>query len=802
MRDIELRNVLCVLVVVLCLMPMGAMATLNCNSPVIAYNELDLALKNQTDGAACTLTSDINSTFTEGNYTDFWRSITITSAGFKIFVNNTILFNGTSGQRVTFGDRANFTYDPAALSSAKFNNASLFQFVGSGGVVVTPNAAGLTLDAGAFTGDPVNITGNNNVINAGLTILGTPTRAINISGSNNTVDLSTGSITATERGINLSGSSNTLTVRSRNGILGALSYGKIHLATGATKNIISDTDFAANLPTVYIYNGTTSHKTTSAWYFYNTSWSKSGKNMNVTINVSNSIPLAGNVNIVVNWSNVTYPNVYNVYVNKTTGDSAFISNGYTGGWSLNTTEGRIFSGNFPAMVPVNISFGNNFFGGEYQTRTIGTVYFLNFNPVNSTTPGTGQYFNVTGTTNWTTIPDFTNAQNVTFVVDSGYPSYTLYGNLSFLDPLDLTSPSTGAVLSRLGTALSMSTTGNSIKMDVASGTGIPALDQAAVLKVYPTNFVVTAGSTNIKVMADSTQIYNKGSWNKAGYVSDSADLTVGDGWITLPVLHFTTYDFSQGVNPAPPVSVPAGDSEGGAPAAPAAPAVAVGESKTVSVNVGGASAISRVAVTGTGINDVIVTALTRTDLPASITPPATTVYQYMTVSPARYTTISSVMFNFNIPASWLAEKGYTKNDIVMTLWDPDAKTWISLPTSIISENQGVITYQAIAPHMSEYAIVYQKGASAQAQANVTAIQTSVPLKTTTTYMTTTQSIRPTTPTPTQTAAPAASTPPTGGTPVTTIVIAVVGIVVIVVGAFLVHRWWIRKQNPELFKELK
>ncbi len=227
-------------------------------------------------------------------------------------------------------------------------------------------------------------------------------------------------------------------------------------------------------------------------------------------------------------------------------------------------------------------------------------------------------------------------------------------------------------------------------------------------------------------------------------------------------------------------------------------APALASPATIAVNVGGNSAITKVTVTGTGVNNIIVTALPHAVLPGSIPPPATTVYQYIAVTPARYTTISSVTLNFNVPASWLADKGFTKNDIALMLWDPTAKTWSSLPTSVISESQGTITYQAIAPHMSEFAVAYQKGAASQA--DVTVIQTSIPLSAPTTIMTLNISTRPTSPTQTQTIAPAASTSPSSGTPLTTMVIAVAGIIIIVVGTFLVRRWWIRRQNPSLFRD--
>lgn len=237
--------------------------------------------------------------------------------------------------------------------------------------------------------------------------------------------------------------------------------------------------------------------------------------------------------------------------------------------------------------------------------------------------------------------------------------------------------------------------------------------------------------------------------------------------------------------------VSGGDSDSGF----AAPALT--SPLTIAVNVGGNSAITKVTVTGTGVNNIIVTALPHSVLPGSIPPPATTVYQYIAVTPARYTTISSVTLNFNVPASWLADKGFARNDIALMLWDPATKIWSSLPTSLLTESQGTITYQAIAPHMSEFAIAYQKGAASQA--NVTVIQTSIPLSAPNTFMTPNLSIRPASPTQTQTIAPAASTPLYGVTPLTTMVVAVAVIIIIVVGSFLVRRWWIRRQNPALFR---
>jgi hypothetical protein len=105
--------------------------------------------------------------------------------------------------------------------------------------------------------------------------------------------------------------------------------------------------------------------------------------------------------------------------------------------------------------------------------------------------------------------------------------------------------------------------------------------------------------------------------------------------------------------------------------------------------------------------------------------------------------------------------------------------------------------------MADYiAIAYQKDAAITSE-NVTPLMT--PVVTTvvpqTTVTVATTKI-PTVAVKTTTVAPAPTAPPAGGLPTTTIIIAIVAIIVIVAAAFLVHRWWLHRQNPELFKDLK
>jgi len=53
---------------------------------------------------------------------------------------------------------------------------------------------------------------------------------------------------------------------------------------------------------------------------------------------------------------------------------------------------------------------------------------------------------------------------------------------------------------------------------------------------------------------------------------------------------------------------------------------------------------------------------------------------------------------------------------------------------------------------------------------------------------------------TQTPAPAPATAPVEEMPLTLIVIGIAGAIAVIAGAFVVRRWWIRRQNPALFED--
>ncbi len=670
----------------------------------------------ENDTLSLNLNSDIYVTKTAGNLTFIDKTLNLTSNGNKILVNGTIAFNGT-GKAWTYTDAAWFSYNNP--SAAPLRNNSLIEIPGSSNFF---NGTMPTIDAGSFSGTGVNITGNSNTLNAMWNISGSAMPiVVNLTGSSNTMNIA-GNLTTTRTipngiAVNLLGNTNTLTLNSQN--LSAPG-GRIWIGSTATGNTISDSGFI--FPNIYLYNGT-SVKSTTAWYFFNASWSPSGRNQNPVINVSQTIPLAGNVSLISRFVNVTGQST-DLARNTSL---ALTTTGLAGGNIFNDTSALKFN-SVSAIVPVNLSFGDNTYAGSYQQKSLGSVTVLNFNPVNSLP---AKNFNVTRTTNWSFVSDFTAARNLTFVIEE--PSaHTLLGNISYNQDLDLTDPAIGTGLSALSSNLNMAAAGNSINLNVANTH--QAFNKSATLTVYPTGFAFSSGS-DIKITATTdsgtpTVLFNNGVWlNRAGFVDANNNVTIGSGNITLPVLHFSKFDFDQSTGGGGGGST-GGEGAGGGSSA-GAPSSGIG---TVTVNTQGSSAITQVEVTGVGVENIIVGAWAFNILPSSVTPATTAVYQYIAVIPNQYTEISNAIISFSVQKSWLEKNGYTKYD--MTIMRYSDGVWTPLPTVIVGEDLDFVKYQATSPGLSHFAIVYMKDAAVQAPVNVTATQT--PVSTITVNVTETQ----------------------------------------------------------------
>lgn len=168
--------------------------------------------------------------------------------------------------------------------------------------------------------------------------------------------------------------------------------------------------------------------------------------------------------------------------------------------------------------------------------------------------------------------------------------------------------------------------------------------------------------------------------------------------------------------------------------------------------------------------------------------------------------VGGATITFAVSGSWMREHGVTAGDIVL-MRNHDG-TWAELPTTFDHVTGDTYYFTATTPGFSSFAVVTKLNTTATvtATANVTAAMTGItssPTSQVTAPVTVATMIttRATT-VPQTTAVPAPAEVPTGSTgiPVLWAVAGVGGIAIAVIGGILVRRWWIRRQNPALFRK--
>jgi PGF-pre-PGF domain-containing protein len=158
--------------------------------------------------------------------------------------------------------------------------------------------------------------------------------------------------------------------------------------------------------------------------------------------------------------------------------------------------------------------------------------------------------------------------------------------------------------------------------------------------------------------------------------------------------------------------------------------------------------------------------------------------------------IQSMVYYFSIPESTLTANGLKTGDVVMMRAEGTA--WKSLDTTYLGTTNGIANFKATSPGFSYYAIVGKTNQTANQTAvqNTTVLSAEGWIGTKTPAQAIPTTVKPTT---TKTQAPAAQapvTPPAQGLPIMTIALLIVGINIIVVGAFSVKDWWVRRQDSD------
>ncbi len=220
---------------------------------------------------------------------------------------------------------------------------------------------------------------------------------------------------------------------------------------------------------------------------------------------------------------------------------------------------------------------------------------------------------------------------------------------------------------------------------------------------------------------------------------------------------------------------------------------------TQTVNVGGSSAIRQVTVTGTGIHDLVVSAYSHWSPTPGIPELTVPVYQYVEINPARYTTITSAVIRFSVPQQWVDEKQVTADPI--ELYHYTAGQWHALPTHWEKTGNGQMYFTAESNGFSLFAIGVRSAGDAatvpesrspQTFGDLAGSPTTGPVKISSAN--TGQS-----PIATETV-PVQSQPDTVPGYMVPVLIAGAVAAILFGSVVLVRRWWIRRQNPALFRD--
>jgi PGF-pre-PGF domain-containing protein len=212
------------------------------------------------------------------------------------------------------------------------------------------------------------------------------------------------------------------------------------------------------------------------------------------------------------------------------------------------------------------------------------------------------------------------------------------------------------------------------------------------------------------------------------------------------------------------------------------------------VNVGGDSDIRRINVTGHGVSDIVITGMKKSPVPAGIPVLEDPVYEYIEISPAHYTDISGAIIEFDVPQSWLDE--HHANPTSVSLRRFHNNIWELLPTTVLKTSNGRVYLTAECTGFSFFAISIDKNTVTTPEI------TPMPVSTTMAAMAINGISRIVSPSSTETpvSSPPRQPPPANSLPLPFLIIGPTGIIVVLVGVIIVRRWWIRRQNPALFRE--
>jgi len=178
------------------------------------------------------------------------------------------------------------------------------------------------------------------------------------------------------------------------------------------------------------------------------------------------------------------------------------------------------------------------------------------------------------------------------------------------------------------------------------------------------------------------------------------------------------------------------------------------------------------------------------------------VYESIQINWINPNVMSEATIQFSVKGSWMREHNVGPQGIVM-MRQHDL-VWAEIPTVYDHVANDIYYFRSTTPGFSNFAVSIRKNVTAVEGANVTTIptqsQTMTNIAATTTPGSTKTSNQVLRTSMTPTPVPVPATKPEPGIPVLYVIAGIVIIILAVAGFFIGRRWWIRRQNPALFRK--
>jgi PKD repeat protein len=178
-------------------------------------------------------------------------------------------------------------------------------------------------------------------------------------------------------------------------------------------------------------------------------------------------------------------------------------------------------------------------------------------------------------------------------------------------------------------------------------------------------------------------------------------------------------------------------------------------------------------------------------------------YLDITIHWIREEVVREADIRFSVDDGWLKEQGIAPADLVMTRYHDN--TWSELPTRMEQYTNGRYYYSATTSGFPYFAVTRKgKGVPTTTPTLVSLVTITQQIKAESTTSATTRPVTPiaarTKPVTTTTTVPPISYPESPEFPTLWIVFGVAGFAGIVFSIVFIRRWWIRRQNPALFRK--